>query len=224
MKNILIVEDDKILNRGVSFALKKEGYNTISVYTKQEAKNVISENHIDFLLLDIGLPDGSGLDLCSEIKNQIDFPVVFFTANDTEEDMIRGFESGCDDYISKPFSIEVLKFKINAILKRSDIKAKKLFVYKELKIDFDSKKVYKRNEEIKLSVTEYKLLELLCKNKGIAMTKEVLLDKLWDYNGNYVDDNTLSVNVRRLRKKIEDDPKNPKYIVTLFGIGYILGE
>lgn len=224
MKNILIVEDDKLLNRGVSFALKKEGYNTISVYTKQEAKNAISENHIDFLLLDIGLPDGSGLDLCSEIKNQIDFPVVFFTANDTEEDMIRGFESGCDDYISKPFSIEVLKFKINAILKRSDIKAKKLFVYKELKIDFDSKKVYKRNEEIKLSVTEYKLLELLCKNKGIAMTKEVLLDKLWDYNGNYVDDNTLSVNVRRLRKKIEDDPKNPKYIVTLFGIGYILGE
>ena len=224
MKNILIVEDDKILNRGVSFALKKEGYNTISVYTKQEAKNAISENHIDFLLLDIGLPDGSGLDLCSEIKNQIDFPIVFFTANDTEEDMIRGFESGCDDYISKPFSIEVLKFKINAILKRSDIKAKKLFVYKELKIDFDSKKVYKRNEEIKLSVTEYKLLELLCKNKGIAMTKEVLLDKLWDYNGNYVDDNTLSVNVRRLRKKIEDDPKNPEYIVTLFGIGYILGE
>ena len=224
MKNILIVEDDKILNRGVSFALKKEGYNTISVYTKQEAKNAISENHIDFLLLDIGLPDGSGLDLCSEIKNQIDFPVVFFTANDTEEDMIRGFESGCDDYISKPFSIEVLKFKINAILKRSDIKAKKLFVYKDLKIDFDSKKVYKRNEEIKLSVTEYKLLEILCKNKGIAMTKEVLLDKLWDYNGNYVDDNTLSVNVRRLRKKIEDDPKNPEYIVTLFGIGYILGE
>lgn len=224
MKNILIVEDDKLLNRGVSFALKKEGYNTISVYTKQEAKNAIYENHIDFLLLDIGLPDGSGLDLCSEIKNQIDFPVVFFTANDTEEDMIRGFESGCDDYISKPFSIEVLKFKINAILKRSDIKAKKLFVYKDLKIDFDSKKVYKRNEEIKLSVTEYKLLEILCKNKGIAMTKQVLLDKLWDYNGNYVDDNTLSVNVRRLRKKIEDDPKNPEYIVTLFGIGYILGE
>lgn len=224
MKNILIVEDDKLLNRGVSFALKKEGYNTISVYTKQDAKNAILENHIDFLLLDIGLPDGSGLDLCREIKNQIDFPIVFFTANDTEEDMIRGFESGRDDYISKPFSIEVLKFKINAILKRSDIKAKKLFVYKDLKIDFDSKKVYKRNEEIKLSVTEYKLLEILCKNKGIAMTKQVLLDKLWDYNGNYVDDNTLSVNVRRLRKKIEDDPKNPEYIVTLFGIGYILGE
>lgn len=224
MKNVLIVEDDKLLNRGVSFALKKEGYNTISVYSKEEAKNAVLQNHIDFLLLDIGLPDGSGLDLCKELRNQIDFPIVFFTANDTEEDMIMGFESGADDYISKPFSIEILKFKINAMLKRSDIKAKKLFIYKDLKIDFDSKKVYKRNEEIKLSVTEYKLLELLCKNKGIAMTKEVLLDKLWDYNGNYVDDNTLSVNVRRLRKKIEDDPKNPEYIVTLFGIGYMLGE
>lgn len=224
MKNILIVEDDKLLNRGVSFALKKEGYNTISVYTKEDAKNSILENHIDFLLLDIGLPDGSGLDLCVEIKNKIDFPIVFFSANDTEEDMIRGFENGCDDYISKPFSIEVLKFKINAIIKRSDIKAKKLFIYKDLKLDFDSKKVYKKNQEIKLSVTEYRLLELLCKNKGIAMTKEVLLDKLWDYNGNYVDDNTLSVNVRRLRKKIEDDSKNPEYIITLFGIGYMLGE
>ena len=110
------------------------------------------------------------------------------------------------------------------MLKRSDIKAKKLFIYKDLKLDLDSKKVYKKNEEIKLSATEYKLLELLCQNKGIAITKEVLLDKLWDYKGKYVDDNTLSVNVRRLRKKIEDDPKNPEYIITLFGIGYMLGE
>ncbi len=224
MRTILIVEDDKMLNKGVAFALKKEGYNVISKYTKEEAKKSICDNNIDFVLLDIGLPDGSGLDLCSEIKNIIDFPIVFFTANDTEEDMINGFESGCDDYISKPFSLEVLKFKINAILKRSDIQAKKLFVYKELKVDFDGKKVYKNNEEIHLSVTEYKLLEILCKNKGRAMSKDILLDKLWDYNGNYVDNNTLSVNIRRIRKKIEDDPKNPQYIVTLFGIGYMLGE
>ncbi|WP_368250716.1 winged helix-turn-helix domain-containing protein [Intestinibacter bartlettii] len=120
--------------------------------------------------------------------------------------------------------MEVLKFKINAILKRSDIHSKKLFVYKDLKIDFDAKRVYKRNEEIRLSATEYKLLEILCKNKGRAMTKEILLDKLWDYNGNYVDDNTLSVNIRRIRKKIEDDSKNPEYIITLFGIGYTFGE
>ena len=99
MKNILIVEDDKLLNKGVSFALKKEGYNTISAYTKEEARYAIFQNHIDFLLLDVGLPDGSGLDLCREIRNKIDFPIVFFTANDTEDDMIRGFESGGDDYI-----------------------------------------------------------------------------------------------------------------------------
>ena len=224
MSTILIIEDDISLNRGVTFALKKEGYEVISAYTKEEGKIAILQNQIDFLLLDINLPDGSGLDFCKEINDKMDFPIVFFTANDTEEDMIKGFESGCDDYISKPFSIGVLKFKINAILKRNCGEAKNIFKYKDLKIDFDSRKVHKRDEEIYLTATEYKLLELLSKNKGRAMTKEILLDKLWDNNGNYVDENTLSVNIRRIRKKIEDDSKNPEYIITLFGIGYIMGE
>ena len=118
MKNILIVEDDKILNKGVSFFLNKEGYNVISAYTKEEGKVAILQNKIDLLLLDVNLPDGCGLDFCEEISDKMDFPVVFLTANDTEEDMIKGFESGCDDYISKPFSIDILKLKINAILKR----------------------------------------------------------------------------------------------------------
>ncbi len=224
MKNILIVEDDKILNKGVSFFLNKEGYNVISAYTKEEGKLAILQNKIDFLLLDVNLPDGCGLDFCKEISDKMDFPVVFLTANDTEEDMIKGFESGCDDYISKPFSIDILKLKINAILKRKGKETKNIFKYKDLKIDFDSRKVYKKEEEIYLTVTEYKLLELLSKNKGRAMTKEIILDKLWDNNGNYVDENTLSVNIRRLRKKIEDDSKYPEYIITIFGIGYILGE
>lgn len=224
MKNILIVEDDKILNKGVSFFLNKEGYNVISAYTKEEGKLAILQNKIDFLLLDVNLPDGCGLDFCKEISDKMDFPVVFLTANDTEEDMIKGFESGCDDYISKPFSIDILKLKINAILKRKGKENKNIFKYKDLKIDFDSRKVYKKEEQIYLTVTEYKLLELLSKNKGMAMTKEIILDKLWDNNGNYVDENTLSVNIRRLRKKIEDDPKYPEYIITIFGIGYILGE
>ncbi len=224
MLTILIIEDDISLNRGVTFALKKEGYEVISAYTKEEGKIAILQNQIDFLLLDINLPDGSGLDFCKEINDKTDFPIVFFTANDTEEDMIKGFESGCDDYISKPFSIGILKFKINAILKRNCGEAKNIFKYKDLKIDFDSRKVHKRDEEIYLTATEYKLLELLSKNKGRAMTKEILLDKLWDNNGNYVDENTLSVNIRRLRKKIENDSKNPEYIITLFGIGYIMGE
>lgn len=224
MKTILIVEDDRILNRGVSFALKKEGYEIISAYSLEEAKNVIIKNDIDFLLIDINLPDGSGLDLCEQISDIMDFPIVFFTANDTEEDMIKGFERGCDDYISKPFSMDILKLKINAILKRSHTEDKNEFKYKDLRIDYDSRKVYVRNEEVNLTVTEYKLLELLCKNKNKAVTKELILEKLWDCNGNYVDENAISVNIRRLRKKIEVDPKNPEYIITLFGIGYILGE
>ena len=224
MKTILIVEDDRILNRGVSFALKKEGYEIISAYSLEEAKNVIIKNDIDFLLLDINLPDGSGLDLCEQISDIMDFPIVFFTANDTEEDMIKGFERGCDDYISKPFSMDILKLKINAILKRSHTEDKNEFKYKDLRIDYDSRKVYVRNEEVNLTVTEYKLLELLCKNKNKAVTKELILEKLWDCNGNYVDENAISVNIRRLRKKIEVDPKNPEYIITLFGIWYILGE
>ncbi|MEG0050753.1 MAG: response regulator transcription factor [Terrisporobacter sp.] len=224
MKTILIVEDDKILNRGVSFTLKKEGYNVISNYTIGEGKASIMQNDIDFLLLDINLPDGSGLDLCEQISDKMNFPIVFFTANDTEEDMIKGFERGCDDYIAKPFSIDILKFKINAILKRSMETEKDVFKYKNLKIDFESRKVFINGEEVSLTVTEYKLLELLSKNKGRAITKEIILDKLWDSKGNYVDENAISVNIRRLRKKIEEDPKNPQYIITLFGIGYIIGE
>lgn len=224
METILIIEDDRILNRGVSFALKKEGYNVISNYNISEGKVSIMENNIDFLLLDINLPDGSGLDLCEQINDKINFPIVLFTANDTDEDMIKGFEMGCDDYIAKPFSMDVLKLKINAILKISGKVEKDIFKYKDLKIDFESRKVFVKDEEVNLTVTEYKLLELLSKNKGRAVTKEIILEKLWDSNGNYVDENTISVNIRRLRKKIEEDTKNPQYIITLFGIGYIMGD
>ena len=223
MNRILIVEDDKMLNRGVTFALKKEGYEVICAYSKEEGIEAILNNKIDFLLLDINLPDGSGLDLCKEIRDKGDFKIVFFTANDTEEDMLKGFESGADDYISKPFSIEVLKHKVNAML-RNKQRDEGIFEYEDLKIDFDKMAVYKNNLEISLSVTEYRLLELLVKNKGKVITKEIILDKIWDSRGSFVDENTLAVTIRRLRKKIEDDPKNCKYIITVFGIGYIFGE
>lgn len=138
--------------------------------------------------------------------------------------MVKGFESGCDDYISKPFSVELLKHKISAILRRNTIDVKNEFEYKELKIDFDKNIVKKDNIEVSLTATEYKLLELFVKNKGKVLTKDILLEKLWDNSGKFVDENTLSVNIRRLRKKIEQDPKNPIYIITVFGIGYIFGE
>ena len=223
MNKILIVEDDKILNRGVTFALKKEGYEVICAYSKEEGREVILNNKIDFLLLDINLPDGSGLDLCKEIRDTGDFKIVFFTANDTEEDMLKGFENGADDYISKPFSIEVLKRKVNAML-RNKQRDESIFEYKDLKIDFDKMAVYKNNLDISLSVTEYRLLELLVKNKGKVITKEIILDKIWDSRGSFVYENTLAVTIRRLRKKIEDDAKNSKYIIAVFGIGYTFGE
>lgn len=224
MEKILIIEDDKILNRGVSFALKREGYEVASAYSKAEGKHMILNDKIDFLLLDINLPDGNGLELCKEVRDKVDFPIVFFTANDTEEDMVKGFESGCDDYIAKPFSVELLKHKISAILRRNIVVNKNIVEYKNLKIDFDKMLVAVNEKEINLTATEYKLLELLAKNKGRIITKELLLGKLWDNNGNFVDENTLSVNIRRLRKKIETDSKNPQYIITVFGIGYTFGE
>ncbi|MFR4163532.1 MAG: response regulator transcription factor [Paraclostridium sordellii] len=220
MDTILIIEDDRDLNRGVSFALKKDGYNVISNYNISEGYISLNQNDIDFLLLDINLPDGSGLDFCKKINDKINFPIVFFTANGSQEDMIKGFERGCDDYIVKPFSIDILKLKINAILKRNiDV-----FTYKDLKIDFNSRNIFINDEKINLTVTEYNLLKLLSKNKGRTITKEVILKKLWDNKGNYVDENAISTNIRRLRQKLGDDSKNSKYISTVFGIGYVMGE
>ena len=224
MKRILIIEDDKLLNRGVAFALRKDGYEVISAYSKTEGKQVISDVEIDFLLLDINLPDGTGLELCSEIRDKVDFPIVFFTANDTEDDMVRGFEYGGDDYIAKPFSIEVLRHKVNAMLKRKNLANKNTLEYNNLIIDFDKMAVTVNSEGINLTATEYKLLEILAKNKGKVITREMLLEKLWDNKGNFVDENTLSVNIKRLRKKIEKGSKNPEYVITVFGIGYTFGE
>ena len=221
MRNILIIEDDKILNKGVAFALKKEGYNVISAYTKQEGKTAIDNNEIDFLLLDITLPDGSGLDLCKEIKTKINFPIVFFTANDTEEDMIKGFECGCDDYISKPFSIEVLRKKVLAVLKRTGI-GKFRMKYRDLELDKEKCVVLMKGQEIHLTSTEYKLLLYLMENRGRVVTKAMLLEQLWDIDGNFVDDNTVRVNIKRLRQKLNDEKQ--EYIVTVFGMGYSFGE
>lgn len=222
--NILIVEDDKLLNKGISYALGKSTYNVISTFNYDEGLIAFSNNSIDLILLDINLPHKSGLKLCEEIRKNSESPIIFITANDTEQDIIHGFQTGCDDYITKPFSIEILKQRIIAVLKRSSIKEKNIFVYKNITIDYDMMILKKLKEVIKLTTKEYKLVELLAKNKGQVISKQIILGKLWDDHGNFVDENTLSVNIRRLRQKIEDDPRNPKYIITVFGIGYTWGE
>lgn len=224
MISILIVEDDKLLNKGVSYALIKENYNVISAFNYDDGYIAFLNNSIDLILLDINLPHKSGLQLCEEIRKSSDLPIIFITANDTEQDIIHGFQTGCDDYITKPFSIEVLKQRITAVLKRTNIQEKAIFKYRDITFDYNMMILKKKEEIIKLTTTEYKLMELLTKNKGQVVSRQIILEKLWDADGNFVDENALSVNIRRLRQKIEDDPKNPKYIITIFGIGYTWGE
>jgi len=224
MSNILIVEDDKILNKGLSFTLKNDNHNIISAFSKEEGRKFYLEREVDLLILDINLIDGSGMDFCKEIRGKSQVPIIFLTANDTEDDMIKGFETGCDDYITKPFSIEVLKHRISSILRRNSIEDKNKLTYKDLNIDFDKMLVKVKDKEVKLTSTEYKLLELLIKNKNQVLTRNIILEKLWDVEGNFVDENTLNVYIRRLRKKVEPDIKSLEYIITVFGVGYTFGE
>lgn len=225
MYSILIVEDDIIINGGIKVFLEKQGYETVSVCSLSEAKEKLKKT-FSLVLLDINLPDGSGLELCKEIRQNGDTPVIFLTANDTEENMIEGFEYGCDDYISKPFSVGVLEQRIKAVLRRSTAQNQNsdAFSYKSLSVDFKRMSVTMDGKPVKLSATEFKLLRLLIKNKGQVLTRTVLLEKIWDCDENYIDENTLSVHIRRLRQKLEPDPQNPKYIITVFGIGYTFGE
>lgn len=222
MKRILVVEDDIIIGGGVKHFLERKGYEAVHALDLSQAREII-ESGFDLILLDINLPDGSGLNFCREIDSNI--PVIFLTANDTEENMIEGFRYGCDDYIAKPFSTEILYQRIAAVLRRSQKSSQnEVFMYKNLSVDFPRMLVTVSGSPVKLSATEYKLLEMLIRNKGQVLTRSRILEKIWDCNENYIDENTLNVHIRRLRKKIESDPKNPEFIITVFGIGYTFGE
>lgn len=226
MARILIVEDDRTLNEGLAFALKQEEqYDVLSAYSAEEGMELFRSCDVHLLLLDVNLPGRSGMTLCEEIRRQSAVPIIFLTARDTDEDMISGFQCGADDYIAKPFSMAVLGQRIKAVLRRGGATGgSELFTYKDLTIHYDKMKVFKHHEELKLTTTEYKLLAMLAKNSKQVMTREMMLARLWDMDGLFVDENTLSVNIRRLRAKIEDDPKRPVYIRTVFGIGYTWGD
>lgn len=225
MYSILIVEDDSIMNNGVRIYLEKNGYQVKSVYSVREAEKEFV-GYFNLVILDINLPDGDGLELCAKIRKDNKVPIIFITANDTDENIVDGFKAGGDDYIAKPFALEVLHQRIKAVLRRSeDMEGKSdIFTYKDLRVDFKRMSVSIKDELVKLSATEYKLLEILIKNKGQVLTRESLLNKVWDIEGNYVDENTLSVHIKRLRNKLGDDGKNAGYIITVFGIGYTFGE
>lgn len=222
MSTILIIEDDKMLNEGISFALKSQGYSILSAYNGEQAKRLLNRS-VDLIILDINLPDRNGIDICEHIRKEMSIPIVFLTAKGTEEDIINGFKAGGDDYITKPFSLPILKERIKALLKR--VKDRNhIYSFKNLIYDFEKLSLRKNDLEIPITAIEVKLLELFIKNKGKVLTRTQILDNIWDIDGDFVDENTISVNIRRLRAKIEDNPSNPIFIKTVFGIGYIWSD
>lgn len=224
MERILIIEDDIIICGGVKLFLEQKGYQVGAANSCAEA-DICLKQSFDLILLDQNLPDGTGLDYCKKLRKTTGVPIIFLTAKDTDADMIEGFQAGCDDYIAKPFSVELLYQRIVAVLRRSvSTRQSERFHYKDMAVDFDRMQVMLGDEPVKLSVTEYKILELLIRNQGRVITRDTILEQVWDINENFVDENTLNVHIRRLRQKLEVDSKNPEYIITVFGIGYTFGE
>lgn len=219
MYRILVVEDDKDLNKGIAYALKKEGYQCITAGCLKEVKQELNSD-VDAILLDVTLPDGDSRDYLLNLRRSSQIPVIFLTARNTQRDMIRGFDAGADDYITKPFSIPLLVRRLAALLRRAARGTDGRYEAGNLSFDMEKKILKKSGQEIPLSKTELKILEVLIQNKNQVLTWEILLERIWDIDGNYVDKNTLSVNIARLREKIEDDRKTPKWILNVFGIGY----
>lgn len=223
MERLLIVEDDVIICGGIKTFLEGKGYVAECAYTLSEAREAL-EKPYHLIILDCNLPDGDGVELCKEIRRKKNTPLIFLTANDREEDMVQGFQAGCDDYIAKPFSVELLYQRVMAVLRRSHTESdREFFQYRDLSIDFEKMQVYLQEQPVKLSATEYKLLELLVRNRKQVLTRNVILERIWDYEGDFLDENTLNVYIRRLRQKIEADAGDPQYIITVFGIGYTFG-
>ncbi len=218
-KKLLIIEDDLDLREGLHFSFAGDGYDVVVTGTKKQGIKEIQKGIYEIVLLDCNLPDGTGFELCKEVRKFSTVPMVMLTARDTEMDEIKALELGVDDYLSKPFSLGVLKARMKRILNDKIENAK--IVSADILIDKNSCKVYKRKEEVSLSKLEYKLLMYLMENKNHVLSKEQILSHIWDCDGKYVDHNTLSVNISRLRTKIEDDASLPQNIKTVHGIGYI---
>ncbi|MCM3163230.1 response regulator transcription factor [Metabacillus litoralis] len=227
---ILLVEDDKSIAMGLDYSLKQEGYETIVCYDTEQAKNVIEKQliEVDLFLFDLSLPDGSGYELCELVKKRGDKPVIFLTALDDEVNVVMGLDMGADDYITKPFRIRELFSRIRSVLRRynkqSTTQAKNIFEIETIRINTLEGKVYKNGEEVLLTALEYRLLLIFANHIGQVLTRAQLLDRIWDVAGDFVNDNTLTVYIKRLREKLEDEPQNPTIIKTVRGMGYKVGD
>jgi DNA-binding response OmpR family regulator len=216
---ILLVEDDLSLQNGISFKLSKEGHNVSCSDTADGAAVLLSDNNFHMAILDVSLPDGSGLNICRRIRRDNPLThVLFLTARDTETDIVMGYDVGADDYLTKPFSVSVLVSKVNAVARRVNT----IPCSGEIFLDATKQTATVRGTVIALTRNELRLLNVFMQNAGQVLTKEQLLQTLWDIDGDFVDENTLAVNIRRLREKVERDPSHPALIETVRGVGYRL--
>ena len=231
---VFLLEDDNAISMGLKYSLEKEGYEVTLTENAEDARNALTTGDYDICILDINLPDGNGYDVCEFIKEKKDIPVIFLTASDAEVNVVMGLEMGADDYICKPFRINELMARIRTVLRRSgkrdsgagsgDASIEKLG---NITIYTNEAKVTRTIEEtgeersIELTALEYRLLLTFCNNKGVVLTRNQLLQDLWDVGGDFVNDNTLTVYIKRLRDKIEEDPANPQVIKTVRGMGYL---
>ncbi|MFD2115301.1 response regulator transcription factor [Paenibacillus yanchengensis] len=225
---VLMVEDDKAIALGLEYSLQQEAYETIICYDFASAATVIKEqlDDISLCLFDLSLPDGSGYELCKLVKERSDVPVIFLTALDDEVNVVMGLDMGADDYITKPFRIRELLSRMNSVLRRyqRQTSPKGAIILANITIYPQEGKVFKQGNEIALTALEYRLLLIFSNHIGQVLTRDQLLEKIWDIAGEFVNDNTLTVYIKRLRDKLEDDPQKPVIIKTMRGLGYKAGE
>ncbi len=219
-QKILIIEDDRKLNDGILLALKSEAYLFFQCRTLGEARQVMSEHQMSLILLDVNLPDGNGIAFVKEIRKFTKTPIILITVNNMELDIVMGLEAGANDYITKPFSLMVLRARVAVQLREIRDETAHRFVADGFVFDFEKMEFFKQGHPVELSKTEQKLLRILCENRGAAVKRSHLIDTVWQGDTEYVDEHALTVAVKRLRDKLEEDSKNPKYIKTVYGIGY----
>lgn len=220
-KNILLLEDEESVNRGISFTLQKEGYLVFPCFRIEEAARIFRNNHINLMICDISLQDGNSLEWIKEIRKISTVHIICLTALDQEVDQVMGYEAGADDYITKPFSLSVLALKVQAYFNKQNKEIPKIIKSAGIVYSLTEMKVYIDEEAVSLTKNEWKMLQIFMEHPKQILSKKQLLEQLFDLNGNFVDENTIAVNVRRLREKIERNPAIPEVIKNIRGIGYI---
>lgn len=221
MKHIFLLEDDETLGRGIAMALTEPEVSVACRPSLAKAREVLAEEQFDLLILDINLPDGSGLDLLRQVRSEgVATPVILLTVNDLELDEVTGLEAGADDYITKPFSLAVLRARVNAQLRRGAPTVSQTMSIGPFTFDFDRMDFHRDGAAVELSKTEQRLLRVLVENRGHAVPRATLVDRVWTDDAEFVEENALSVTVKRLRSKLEADPSKPEYLKTVYGIGY----